>query len=75
MDILEVYNKYQEVSGHTVSISKTSILGINTDPELMQEIARTTGIQIVDGFRYLGVQIRALYKDSRDAPYGAVPVH
>jgi hypothetical protein len=72
MDILEVYNKYQEVSGHTVSISKMSILGINTDPELMQEIARTTGIQVVDGFRYLGVQIRASYKDLRDAPYGAV---
>jgi hypothetical protein len=38
----------------------------------MQEIARTTGIQVVDGFRYLGVQIRASYGDSRDASYGAV---
>jgi hypothetical protein len=58
LDILEVYNKYREVSGLTVSILKTSILCINTDPELMQEITRITGIQAVEGFRYLGVQIR-----------------
>jgi hypothetical protein len=72
MDILEVYDKYREISGLTVSIAKTSILGINTSPELMQEIARVTGIQVVDGFRYLGVQIRASYEASRDASYGAV---
>ncbi len=71
-DILEVYNKYREVSGLTVSILKTSILGINTNPELMQEITRTTGIQVVEGFRYQGVQIRASYKGSREASYGAV---
>jgi hypothetical protein len=67
-----VYNKYQEVRGLTVSIAKTSILGINTDLELMQEIARITGILDVNGLRYLGVQIRASYKDSRNASYGAV---
>ncbi len=72
VDILEVYNKYREVSGLTVSILKTSILCINTDPELMQEITRITGIQAVDGFRYLGVQIRASYNRSRDASYNAV---
>jgi hypothetical protein len=71
-NILDVYNKYREVSGLTVSIAKTSILCINTDPELMQEITRMTGIQAVDGFRYLGVQIRASYKESRNASYEAV---
>jgi hypothetical protein len=38
----------------------------------MQEIAKTTGIQVGDGFRYLGVQIRTSYKGSRDASYEVV---
>jgi hypothetical protein len=39
-DILEVYSKYWEVSGLTVSLEKTSILGINTDPELLRKVSR-----------------------------------
>jgi hypothetical protein len=38
----------------------------------MQEITGITGIQAVDGFRYLGVQSRASYKGSRNASYNAV---
>jgi hypothetical protein len=72
VDILEVYRKYQEVSGLTVSLAKTAILGINTDPDLLQEVARLTGIQVVTEFRYLGVQIRTSYKESMRASYEAV---
>jgi hypothetical protein len=67
-----VYRKYQEVSGLTVSLAKTAILGINTDPDLLQEVARLTGIQVVTEFRYLGVQIRTSYKESMRASYEAV---
>jgi hypothetical protein len=61
LDIIEVYRKFQEVSGLTVSWEKTSILGINTDIHLMQEIEMMTGIKVVTNFRYLGVQIHASY--------------
>ena len=72
MDILEVYRKYREVSGLTVSLSKTSILGINTDPEILHEVARLTGVQVVTGFKYLGVQLRASYQGSIQASYDTV---
>ncbi len=66
---LQVYSKYQEVSGLTVSVAKMSILGINTDPELLQVIARISEIQVATGFRYLGVQIRTSYRDFMNALY------
>ncbi len=66
---MQVYSKYQEVSGQTVSVAKMSILGINTDPELLQVIARISGIQVATGFRYLGVQIGTSYRDFMNASY------
>jgi hypothetical protein len=45
--ILDVYRKYQKVSGLTVSLAKTAILGINTDSELLQEVARLTGYKLL----------------------------
>jgi hypothetical protein len=57
-DIIEVYRKLQEVSGFTVSLEKTSILGINSDINLMREIEMMTGIKVVTNLRYLGVQIQ-----------------
>jgi hypothetical protein len=53
LDIIEVYRKFQEVSGLTVSLEKTLILSINTDINLMQEIERRTGVKVVTDFRYL----------------------
>ena len=72
LDIIEVYRKFQEVSGLTVSLEKTSILGINTDINLMQEIEMMTGIKVVTNFRYLGVQIHASYARSKEASYAVV---
>jgi hypothetical protein len=72
VNILEIYRKFQEVCGLTVSLNKTVILGINTDPELMQEITRLTGIRVVEGFRYLGVQLRASYQGSMRETYASV---
>jgi hypothetical protein len=65
------------VSGLTVSQEKTSILVINTDPELLREVSRLTGIQVVTEFRYLGVQIvykqiHATYQGCKDASFEAV---
>ncbi len=39
-DILEVYRKFGEVSGLRVSLEKTAILGINTDPDILREITK-----------------------------------
>jgi hypothetical protein len=33
--ILEIYREYQGISGLKISLEKTVMLGINTDPELM----------------------------------------
>jgi hypothetical protein len=59
-DILKVYNEYQKVSGLTVSLEKTSILGINTDPEMLREISRLTGIQVVTEFKYFSCMCKAM---------------
>jgi hypothetical protein len=59
--ILEIYREYQEISGLKISLEKTVMLGINTDPELMQEIATISGIRIVTEFKHLGLKIRHTY--------------
>jgi hypothetical protein len=71
-EILTVYSNFQKVSGLKVNIAKTTILGINTPRELLDEIAELTGITIVIEFRYLGLQIKAPYAESRGATYEAV---
>jgi hypothetical protein len=70
--ILDIYKKYQEVSGLKVSVEKTVILGINTEPELLQEIAARTGIKIVTEFKHLGLQIRPTYMEMLGASYAGV---
>ena len=71
-EILTVYSNFQKVSGLKVNIAKTTILGINTPRELLDEIAELTGITVVTEFRYLGLQIKASYAGSRAASYEAV---
>ena len=44
-------------------------MGINTPPQLLQEIAEITGIQIVESFRYLGVEIRQTYLECKEASF------
>ncbi len=51
------------------SLEKTSILGINTDPEVLREISRLTGIQVVTE---LGVQVHATYQKCKEASFEAV---
>jgi hypothetical protein len=70
--ILEIYRENQEISGLKRSLEKTMILGINTDPELMQEIATISGIRIVTEFKHLGLQIRPTYGSTVDSSYAAV---
>jgi len=62
--IIDVYKKFKEVSGLQISIEKTKILCINTDPALMQEISDLTGVGVVNKLRFLGVEIRATYSES-----------
>ena len=61
MDIFRVYSDFEKVSGLKIALNKTVIMGINTPPQLLQEIAEITGIQVVESFRYLGVEIRQDY--------------
>ena len=70
--IFDVYRHYQEISGLKVSLEKTVILGINTNPELLQEIAAITGIKVVTEFKHLGLQIRPTYDETKQASYMAV---
>ena len=68
-NILKVYEDFQKVSGLQVSREKTVILGVNTDPRLLEEISRETGIEVVTQFRYLGVQITGTYEGTREESY------
>jgi hypothetical protein len=63
-----------------VSLEKTAILGINTDPDILREITRRlgiqvttgfTGIQVTKGFRYLSMQLRSTCAESKSASYRA----
>jgi len=69
MDIFRVYSDFEKVSGLKIALNKTVIMGINTPPQLLQEIAEITGIQIVESFRYLGVEIRQTYLESKEASF------
>ena len=73
--ILEVYTDYEKVSGLKISPSKTAILGINTPEDMLRQIHQDTGIQIVDGFRYLGVEIRATVAAMIKDSYGGAHDH
>ena len=46
-------------------------MGINTPPDLLLEINRRTGIQVVDGFRYLGIEVRKTCEESKNASFEA----
>jgi hypothetical protein len=50
-EILTVYSNFQKVSGLKVNIAKTTILGINTPRQLLDDIAELTGITVVTEFR------------------------
>jgi hypothetical protein len=71
-EILTFYDNFQKVSGLKVNIAKTNILGINTQRQLLDDIAELTGITVVIEFRYLGLQIKASNAESRTATYEAV---
>ena len=47
VDLLSVYAKFAQVSGLKISIEKCCILGVSTNPELLQEIEELTGILVV----------------------------
>ena len=69
--ILEVYNDYEKVSGLKMSPGKTVILGINTPGEMLQQIQAETGIQVVEGFRFLGLEIRSTHSETVNESYSA----
>jgi hypothetical protein len=71
-EIFTVYSNFQKVSGQKANIAKTTILGMNTPRQLLDDIAQLTGITAVTEFGYLGLQIKASYAESRTATYKAV---
>ena len=72
VDLLSVYAKFAQVSGLKISIEKCCILGINTNPELLREIEEVTGIPVVEGMQYLGLEIRSTYAESKTASFDAI---
>ena len=70
--IMEVYKDFAKVSGLHASVEKTVMLEINTDPGMVEEITQLTGIQTVEQFRYLGIQLGKTYEISKAASYQAV---
>jgi hypothetical protein len=71
-EILEVYSDFAKVSGLHLSIEKTVMMCINTDPDLIGEILNLTGIKQVEEFRYLGIQLCKTQEASRVASYQKV---
>jgi hypothetical protein len=71
-ELLQVYRDYEKVSGLKISHAKTVIMGINTDEALLEQIHTRTGIKVVEGFRYLGLEIRKTYANSKDSSYEQV---
>ncbi len=69
MDILEIYTDYSKVSGLNINTSKTVIIVINTDEQLINEIKRKTGIKIVTEMKYLGVTLSNTYSRSKELSF------
>jgi hypothetical protein len=72
VDTLNVYTQFAEISGLKISLEKTSIMGVNTNPAFLEEVSEVTGIRVVNGFRYLGLEIRPTYGCSKKATFGVV---
>jgi hypothetical protein len=71
-NIIQIYKDFAKVSGLQISIEKTAIMGINTCPDLLREIAEQTGIKVVTEIKYLGIEIRKTYAESMAASFDAV---
>ena len=70
--ILQVFEDFAKVSGLKISLDKTAILAINTDPNLLREITEMTGIKVVTEMKYLGIELRSTYEQSKTASFAAV---
>jgi hypothetical protein len=73
--IMEVYKDFAKVSGLQASVEKTVMLDINSDLGIVGEIIQLTGIQQVEQFRYLGIQLGKTYEISKAASYQVVQDH
>jgi hypothetical protein len=69
---IQIYKDFAKVSGLQISIEKTVIMGINTCPNLLREIAEQTGIKVVSEIKFLGIEIRKTYTESMKASFDAV---
>jgi hypothetical protein len=67
--LVEIYTDYQKISGLKISPQKTVILGINTPPQLLEEIRAITGMEVVNSFRYLGLQVGGSYRQTIEDSY------
>jgi hypothetical protein len=65
--VLDIYNRYTDVSSLNINLAKPELLTINTPLDLVQDIADNTGITAVDTLTLLGVRIMNTYNGSRQA--------
>jgi hypothetical protein len=69
---IQIYKDFAKVFELQISIEKTAIMGINTCPNLLREIAEQTGIKVVSEIEFLGIEIRKTYTESMTASFAAV---
>jgi hypothetical protein len=69
---LQVYEDLAKVSGLKISLDKTVILTINTDLNLLREIIEMTGTKVVTEMKYLRIELRSTYEQSRTASFATV---
>ncbi len=54
--ILDLYNRYTGVSGLNINVRKSTILGVNCTPELLQDL-QTQGFSTPPTIRHLGIEL------------------
>jgi hypothetical protein len=61
--LLEIYDRYTEVSGLNINLRKSSVLCINTSPALIQDF-QLRGFTTLDSMRHLGIELSKSIEDT-----------
>ena len=70
--ILDIYNRYTQVSGLIINPNKTELLTVNTPQQMTQAITDLTGISEVDTLTLLGIKITNTVQGSREATFNHI---
>ncbi|MBM3939214.1 MAG: hypothetical protein FJ333_11265, partial [Sphingomonadales bacterium] len=56
--LIQVFHDYAKVSGLKINIKKSEVMCINTSEELEDSIIEQVGLQVVEGMKHPGIQLR-----------------